>query len=268
MLARALLDRADRAFLAAVADAGSAMIRVDDLSRQIEKVDATVRPSFVRSGLEQAADLPASSSTTQALQVPLLQTGDQFNFVAYTHFKAYLDLLIDRKINFPKFRRDFEKKIGQDVLELLALGSPGTSAATNSGPSTARQRRDALQQTLDQIDRLCQILVDRGLVAQIDTGNPFKNVPEEVIDWSEDLLDLSWSIALDGDITLGSQLLLQEQGLRLYPSFARCAIQTLLNDIPGQQVSVDEYYMDTDYNSDPDRFQVKEVLLNIVLESM
>jgi hypothetical protein len=74
---------------------------------------------------------------------------------------------------------------------------------------------------------------------------------------------------LDGDITLGSQLLLQEQGLRLYPSFARCAIQYVLEEIMlGQKVSLDEYYMDTDYNSDPDKFEVKEVLVNIDLESV
>lgn len=32
-------------------------------------------------------------------------------------------------------------------------------------------------------------------------------------------------------------------------------------------VQILDYYMDTDYNSDPDKFKVKELLLNVVLDS-
>jgi hypothetical protein len=71
---------------------------------------------------------------------------------------------------------------------------------------------------------------------------------------------------LDGDITLQSQILLQEQGFRLYPNFARFAIGYLMQQ-DGQQLSVMDYYFDTDYNSDPDKFEVKEILLNVVLDS-
>jgi hypothetical protein len=56
----------------------------------------------------------------------------------------------------------------------------------------------------------------------------------------------------------------------VYPDFARFAItsafqQALAN--MDQNVSSDEYYMDTDYSSDPDQFEVKQVLLNIVIDS-
>jgi hypothetical protein len=77
---------------------------------------------------------------------------------------------------------------------------------------------------------------------------------------------LHFSVALDGDITLQSQILLQEQGFRLYPNFARFAIGYLMQQ-DGQQLSVMDYYFDTDYNSDPDKFEVKEILLNVVLDS-
>ena len=33
-----------------------------------------------------------------------------------------------------------------------------------------------------------------------------------------------------------------------------------------QTVSIEEYYMDTNYNSDPDLFDAKQVLLNVVIE--
>ena len=89
-----------------------------------------------------------------------------------------------------------------------------------------------------------------------------------------DLSDLQFSVALDGDVTLNAQILLQEQGYRLIPDYGKYATTFILGDslrvLPKsmmEEVSVEEYYMDTDYNSDPDKFEVKEVLLNIVIES-
>ena len=78
--------------------------------------------------------------------------------------------------------------------------------------------------------------------------------------------DLQLSLALDGDITQNAQILLQEQGLNLIPSYTKFMLEQLL-EMPGQNLSIEEYYMDTDYNSNPDLFEVKEILLNIVLES-
>ena len=260
-LARALLERTDRAFWTTIttttARTGGA---ASELERRIEKVTTIVRPSFERSGLTNSINNSDEEDGSAA----------QFNFRSYTHFKAYLEILMEQKdVNFPQFRKQFETKVGRDVVELLL---PDTTLSRNTAagvPSSPRERRQALQEALDVIEQLSQALVDRGLVAQIDTANPLVNIPEDVNDWSEDLQDLNWSIALDGDITLGSQLLLQEQGLRLYPSYARCAIQYVLEEIMlGQKVSLDEYYMDTDYNSDPDKFEVKEVLVNVVLESV
>jgi hypothetical protein len=77
---------------------------------------------------------------------------------------------------------------------------------------------------------------------------------------------LTLSIALDGDVTLGAQTLLQEQGYRLYPNYAKWAVATLLSQ-SGETVQVDDYYFDTDYNPDPNQYQVKEVLLNVVVQS-
>ena len=34
-----------------------------------------------------------------------------------------------------------------------------------------------------------------------------------------------------------------------------------------EEISVEEDYMDTDYKFEPDKFEVKEVLLNVVIES-
>jgi hypothetical protein len=246
-LARAILETTDRAFQKA------AGIRDDGvLTSQIDKVARTVRPSFERSG-----------QNLLPMDAPLA-SGVQFNFVSYTHFKAYSDLLIERNIDFPRFKKEFERTVGQDLVGLFLGKSPLADMPVNNPD----QRRQALQQALDQVDRLCKVVVDRGLVALIDTETETPLDAERIVEWSEDLLDLSWSIGLDGDVTLGSQLLLQEQGFRLYPNYARYAIQTILESIRGQQISIDDYYMDTDYNSDPDKFEVKQVLVNIVLENI
>ena len=80
-----------------------------------------------------------------------------------------------------------------------------------------------------------------------------------------------------GDITLQTQLLLQELGYRLYPSFGRWALQQQLmacfrrdnNNSDGKDgvtISIDDYYMDTAYNSNPDLFEVRQILLNVVLQ--
>ena len=79
---------------------------------------------------------------------------------------------------------------------------------------------------------------------------------------------MEFTVALDGDATLNAQILLQEQGFRLYPNFARYAIKEIMSFEPQdkQSVTVTDYYFDTDYNSDPDKFDVKQVLLSVQME--
>mmetsp|Transcript_13127 Transcript_13127/g.21378 ORF Transcript_13127/g.21378 Transcript_13127/m.21378 type:complete len:108 (-) Transcript_13127:18-341(-) len=85
--------------------------------------------------------------------------------------------------------------------------------------------------------------------------------------------DLPYSVALNGDITLNSQLLLQELGYRMYPSFGRWLIQKGVSGcfesgdaVNKITVQMDDYYMDPSYNTNPDLFEVKQVLLNIVIQ--
>ena len=239
VIASGLLDLSDKNF------AVCSNIPVTQLEKQIEKVAALVQPSFERSGLSK-----------EQMMSKTINSHRQFNYVCYTHFKAYSDLLVERKVDFQSFKKNFEARVGKQIVSLLLPDYPEKSAS--------RQLLDMLQTAVANIDKLSQVLVRTGLVARID---PPVLDPEMVNDWCEDLSDLTWSLALDGDITLGAQILLQEQGFRLYPNFARYAIQYILGSIIGQDVTVEDYYMDTDYNSDPDKFQVKQVLLNIVLES-
>lgn len=246
-LATKILDVTDEAFVQQIPN-----MNLAELSKRINKVAVTVQPSFERSGLS-AADMEPSLKPA---------TGDQFNFAAYAHFKAYSEVLIERNINFPKFKRDFEKQVGP---KLAALLIPDATSSLSSVESSVDKNRSMLKQAQKKIDGICQALLAKGLVARIDEVTLD---PEQVDDWSEDLSTLTWSIALDGDVTMSAQMLLQEQGLRLYPNFGRYAIQSILQSIEGQKVSTEDYYFDTDYNSDPDKFLVTEVLLNIELESL
>jgi len=211
------------------------------LCKQVETVANKVRPAFERSGVSTLEEGSAQA----------------FNFDSYTHFKAYGDLIMETKVPFNSFRKDFEDKLGQQLLTLL-LPQYSKSANIKSGNLEA-----ALQQRLSLVDQVCRILVEKGLVAATERSTIDE---ERLADWTEDLSDLTLNLALDGDITQNSQILLQEQGFRLYPNYAKYMIAKLL-EIPQQTVTIDDYYMDTDYNSDPNRFEVKEVMLNIVLDS-
>lgn len=222
-------------------------VSASSLRQQIEKVAQQVQPSFERSGLSKE-DIESSNAR--------ISSNTQFNFVSYVHFKAYSDIIVEQqKTNFPALKRAFERQVGMEVLKLLI---------PDWEERKLPNKCDALKSALDDIDRLSCALVEKGLVASVD---PSPLDAEQVASWCVSGDDLTWSIALDGDITLGSQLLLQEQGFRFYPNYGRFAIQRILETTGSPDITVEDYYMDTDYNSDPSRFQVKEVLLNIELKS-
>ena len=219
------------------------------LPTQVDKVRDTVRAAFERSG---------------PLHTPL-QSSTDLNFEAYVHFKAYSDLLVAEKVDFRPFKLQFERRLGDCLLQLLLPPSFASSTMAQGSSITDRRQRQ-LQLATQQLTVLYQQLVDKGFVALIDTAGLKDD--EAIQDWSNDASDLSWTVALDGDVTMPAQILLQEQGFRLYPSWGRYAVQSILSQtLPDQVVDVSDYYFDTEYNSDPDRFEPREVLLNIVLEA-
>lgn len=244
-----ILNAAKAAFLSIVP------ISEDELERKIHKVDSLVRKSFERAGLEiKEKDVDAET----------------FNYLAYTTFKAFNEILVERNVNFKKFRGPFEMELGGRLCQILLPN--GSSTKKNNAPASTTINSDALKNTLSaalvDVDRLLSILVSKGLVAATERAN-IDN--EKTNDWSDDLSDLQFSIALDKDITQNGQILLGEQGFRLVPDFARFAISSILRNYLSplkEEVTTEEYYMDTSYNSDPNLFEVKQVLLNIVIESI
>jgi hypothetical protein len=91
---------------------------------------------------------------------------------------------------------------------------------------------------------------------------------DSIDDWIEGISSCAFTVAVDGDATLQGQILLQEQGFRLYPNYSKFIITAILKQIfqgSNQNVAVDEYYMDTNYNSDPELYDAKQVLLQVVL---
>ena len=159
--------------------------------------------------------------------------------------------------------------------KLLSLFAPSASNTLDSlatkqqglKPKSEDAMMNGISTGLSLTDAILNSLVANGIVAQVERNEIDS---ETLSDWTNDLSDIQLSIPLDGDITLGSQVLLQEQGFRVYPDFGRFAITSALQKslaFPNQNVQSDEYYMDTNYNSDPDLFEVKQVLLNIVIDS-
>ena len=244
--ATSVLHAADSAFLSIVP------VGEDVLRRQIEKVDSLVRKSFERAGLRlDGKDLDAEA----------------FNYFAYIHFKAFNDILVERSVNFKQFRIKFENELGDELLKLL-LPQAAASSETYGGTISADTLKDKLAAALVEVDGITETLRAKGFVALVERS---QIDAEKLADWSEDLSDLQFSIALDKDATQNSQILLGEQGYRLVPDFARYAITSSLRNYLSplkEEVTTEEYYMDTSYASDPDLFEVKQVLLNVVIESI
>jgi hypothetical protein len=327
-MASKLLDISNQSFLESTRKYGR--IQAKDLEQQIDKVARMVLPSFERAAGSKTNDNiirttsipPISTSSFLTLTTPFESISssslsskpspfstaasvDQFNFLCYTQYKAYLDLILQNDddggavgIDFQSFSNDFESRVGSQVLNLLLASSSSLKQESIQQQQQQQLRSMQLALALDGIDQLSQVLVDKGFMSRIDISLPRRpgetsnkeyssskndkkmrqlqqqEQEEDLLDWTEGLTDyLQWSIALNEDISLGSQLLLQEQGFRLYPSFARCAITSLLKQTFSSDkdsditVEVSDYYMDTNYNSDPNKFEVKQVLLNIVLDT-
>ncbi len=239
--AQSILEASDRVFCTVTG------ITTADLQTRVEKVANLVKVTFERAGI-----VLSGSSILQFESAP------QFNFVVYSHFKAYSELIMDRSISFGSFRTDFEKQLGKELASLVL----GKDSLSKSGDKRAR-----LQVALESVDKFLSVWKQKGLVAFTERT---AIDDDQISDWLDDSADLEFNIALDGDITLNSQVLLQEQGFRLYPNFCRYAITYLLDQVSPSdlKISAMDYYFDTDYSSDPDKFEVKEVLLSVQLENI
>lgn len=246
-VARAILDAAKVSFSSIVP------IGEDELKRKIDKVDSLVRKSFERAGVE--------INETE-------MDAETFNYLAYTTFKALNDILVERNINFKKFRVAFEMELGKKLCQILLPKASAIQSQSLASTIDSDTLKNTLAAALVDVDALLTILVSKGFVAATERANTDQ---EKTNDWSDDLSDLQFSIALDQDITQNGQILLGEQGFRLVPDFPRFAITSVLRRYLSpvkEDVSAEEYYMDTSYASDPDLFEVKQVLLNIVIESI
>jgi len=250
-VARAVLKASDDTFLSMVPPE-------TDLKAQIDKVDTLVRKTFERGGLA----LLASGENGE-------MDAKQFNYYCYIHFKAFCMILVEKKIPFN--RKVFENELGERLLPIF-LQQKGVLAAASSDSNTRSEKKEealakGIQNGITLTDQICKGLESYGFVSIAERS---ELDGERVTDWTKDLSDLQFSIPIDMDVTLNSQILLQEQGYRIYPDFGRLMITAVLQrslDGLNQSVSSEEYYMDTNYNSDPNLFEVKQVLVNIAIDS-
>lgn len=252
-IAKIVLSKSDEAFLETLVSSGINISNINvDLPSQVQKVDNLVRKSFERSGLDLSKEGTEKEWTAQ-----------QFNYYCYIHFKAMCDILIENKLSFN--RRKFENALGDKILPLFAPSANDLLVSILSSQSQAK----AIDVGLKLTDEVIKNLVSFGFCALAER-NKIELEEDRIADWIQDLANIELSIPLDGDVTLSSQLLLQEQGFRIYPSFGRSIITSALQKSmigTKQSISSDEYYMDTNYSSDPNLFEVKEVLINIVIDS-
>ena len=205
---------------------------------------------------------------------------DEFNYELYSHFKAFNDILIENDdMTFPRFYAEFERDIGTRMVDKIP--SIQSSLAVYSSSTDVG---DQVQNAFKAADMTGTILLSNGLINSWERAVKSKEDIEDFIEPYTAPLgdnfsvtsDLQFTLALMGDVTLNSQLLLQELGYRLYPSFGRWILQQSLiacfpgidnnNRKGGVVVNIDDYFMDTAYNSNPDLFQVRQILMNVVLQ--
>lgn len=241
-LAKRILDVSDQTFSSVTG------IPAGAVAERIQKVASTVQVSFRRSGVKIDAGDPLAFSDAS-----------QYNFVMYAHFKAYSDLLLEKNISFAPFKKTFETSMGLEMTSLF-LRNYATQMKDDKLSS-----EEKLKLALSALDSLCKKFQENGLLAAYEV-TPIDE--EKLGDWADGISDLEFNLALDGDATLDSQILLQEQGFRLYPNLARFAAGYIMSQVDRRQkVSTMDYYFDTSYSSDPDLFEVKEVLVSVSLEN-
>ena len=183
------------------------------------------------------------------------------------------------KAYFPSFQKKFEARLGQLLLQ-SALKEQPSLLSPDSTITKANTLTEKLVNALAATDNATTLLRNKGMIDSWERSIP---PDDDIEDWAAITAtksftdknnfyvssDVTFSLALNKDITLNSQLLLQELGYRLYPSFGRVLVQNVLLQCFGNEnvnVNIDDFYMDTNYNSNPDLFEVKQILLNIVLE--
>ena len=250
-LASLFLSSSNDVFLSLVPD-----VSEQALASKIKRIDDLVRKSFEHSGL--SFNVPNDT-----------MSGDLFNYWCYIQFRAYCELFTETKVNFVQFRNRFEITLGSRITEGMHYEEESFVQTGLEMDQPAPKLRQSLNKCISSLDNLLIDFKKGGFVALCERS-PIES--EMIDDWASDLSDIQFSIALDGDVTLNAQILLQEQGYHLVPDFPRFAViyaltKSLNNYNLEENVNVEEYYMDTDYNSDPDKFEVKEVLLNVVIES-
>ncbi len=278
--AQKILDVSDEVFLKLMPT-----LSQQRLTASIEKVAKLSMPSFERSGVVfPVVDDTSSTSTIESLGASFMrfETAPQFNFVVYAHFKAYSDLILEKgsSIDFGNFRSEFERGVGQRLIETFRLADV-TKKESRDQQEINSVLKNQLLVALEQTDTFGRRLRELGLVANVDRNSVESNY--DLQDFVDDALsDLVITLSVDGDATLQSQMLLQEQGYRLYPNFNRFVVTELFRQAVqtkvssslslasaqdgSRKVSVMDYYFDTNYNSDPDKFEVRQVLLNISIE--
>lgn len=247
-------------------------VTMDELHQRIDNTKQLTRKSF----------FPPSSIASSASSVSSKQL--EFNFDCYAHFKVYNEILIKSNVIFPPFQKEFNAKIGISLLRLV-LEQQSILSPRLTVPPPSTNLTECVNSALHTTDSIATFLQRHGLISSWERSIP---PIDDIEDFATLSSDLTYSLALNGDITLNSQLLLQELGYRMYPAFGKWLIHegisrcfNLADEVGitydddhkrarsnrnAIQVQIDDYYMDTNYNSNPGLFEVKQILLSIVIQ--
>lgn len=207
---------------------------MDRLKQSVQKVETLVRPSFERS----------INDTNENEQNRKL-----FNFAMYSNLRAINDELTS-SVDITKFYLNW----GESLISYLA---PNANKNDYSSPfpevtdefEDYDYDKENLLDSLGILNVALKNLQKQGLIGYYEISIPYDDYGSVV------------TLAVDDDITLGSQLLLREQGMKMSGSFVESLVRAVMNKA-NLKYSLDSFFIDPS-TTKQDVYNPSQLLLSL-----
>jgi hypothetical protein len=197
------------------------------LKQKVEKVQSLVRPSFERS----IANIDEKDEVEKKRKL--------YNFAMYSNMKAINDELLSSSSSTSANKesmKNFYIKWGDSLVSNLA---PNANRNDYSSPFTEMKDefedydydKNVLLDSLGMLNVALKSLQKDGLIGHFEIVIPYDDYGSVV------------TLAVDDDITLGSQLLLREQGVQMSGSFVESIVRSVM-DKAKINYSLDSFFID------------------------
>lgn len=203
------------------AAASSSMTDTTKLRQNVEKVESLVRPSFERS----IANIDENSQKEERQR-------KLYNFESYTNMKA-----INDELKSSTEIKNFYLTWGKLLISNLAPPDANKDSYSSPFPEMKDEfedydyDKDKLLDSLGMLNAALKTLQQDGLIGHYEISIPYDDYGSVV------------TLAVDDDITLGSQILLREQGMRMSGSSVESMVRYVI-DKANIKYNLDSFFID------------------------